>query len=42
MHRLGQITGKTVPLAMLLCGIALLAVTLVVLRRPSRRDVPAR
>lgn len=31
-----------VPLAMLLCGIALLAVTLVVLRRPSRRDVPAR
>ncbi|PZS29631.1 MAG: hypothetical protein DLM61_12530 [Pseudonocardiales bacterium] len=30
-----------VPLAMLLCGIALLAVTLVVLRRPSR-DVPAR
>jgi hypothetical protein len=30
-----------VPLAMLLCGIALLAVTLVALRRPSR-DVPAR
>ncbi len=30
-----------VPLAMLLCGVALLAVTLVVLRRPSR-DVPAR
>jgi hypothetical protein len=30
-----------VPLAMLLCGIALLAVTLVVLRRPTR-GVPAR
>jgi hypothetical protein len=30
-----------VPLAMLLCGVALLAVTLVVLRRPSR-DAPAR
>jgi hypothetical protein len=30
-----------VPLAMLLCGVALLAVTLVVLRRPSR-GVPAR